>query len=194
MRREAVPKGSFVAILVVCIALFSWQLSADRVVAASEIKPCQITVLIVETIYAGQECVIFSPVFKMSNPNAQGIYLSSFSYELDVGDFYFSGQQIPVSLYIPSNSEISFVGAVPASWTGMSMWLMQRKGISMAKGMQEVLPLWKAWGAKLFKPELKEAWEKATAHSPDFIFKGEYEISVGDDASSKFSYKANWTM
>jgi hypothetical protein len=191
--KKTISSRSLVAFLVASMAILACQFTVIQPVAAQELKPCQVTVLIVETIFAGKECVCFSPGFELYNPNDKGVYLSKFSYELDVGDHYFSGQQIPVSLYIPPKKKASFVGALPASWVGMSLWLMQIKGISMAQGMKEVVPLWKVWGGKLFNPKLKEVWGKAKAQSPEFIFTGECEIS-SDGVTKAFPYKAAWTM
>lgn len=183
---------SLVTLLMVSLIFLAGQFVAVQSVTAKDLKSCQVAVSIVETIYAGKECVCFSPVFEIYNPNRQNVLLSKFSYELNVGNFYFSGQQIPLNLYIPPKKKVSFVGAVPAGWTGMSLWLMQVKGISMGEAMVEVIPLWKDWGAKLFNPKLKEAWGKAKAQCPPFIFNGEYEIS-SDEITSKFTYEAAWS-
>jgi hypothetical protein len=182
-----------VSVLLVSAMMLACQHLEMQSSGTEELKPCQISVPIVETIYAGQECVCFSPIFECYNPNGQGVYLNKFSYELDVGDFYFSGQQIPVYLYIPPGEKASFSGALPAAWAGMSLWLMQIKGVSMAQGMQEVVPLWKAWGGKLFNPKLEEVWKKAEAKSPVFSFKGKYEIA-SDGVSSSFSYETSYAM
>jgi len=155
------------------------------------LKPCRVSVSIVETIYAGRECVFISPVFELRNPNPQGIYLDKFSYELNVRDFFFAGQQVPVRLFIPGGEKGSFVGALPAEWNVMSMWLMQTQGIGREESMQRVVPLWKAWGAILFEPKFKGVWENVKPESHEFVFEGEYEIRAGD-MISKFPYKASW--
>ena len=191
--KKAILLSSLVVLMSASMAIVACSFIGIQPVTAQELKPCQVTVPVVETIYAGKECVCFSPVFELHNPNTEGVYLSKFSYELDVGDYYLSGQQIPVSLYIPPKKKASFVGALPASWSGMSLWLMQIKGISMAQGIAEVVPLWKVWGGKLFNPKLKEVWGKAKAQSPKFIFTGKGEIS-SDGVTKEFPYKATWTM
>jgi len=193
MMKKAILSVVLVALLVASLVMLSCKHLGMKASQAKELQPCQVAVPIVETIYAGKECVCFSPVFELYNPNEQGIFLSKFTYELDVGDFYFSGQQVPVSLYIPPKGKASFVGALPAAWVGMSLWLMQVKGVSMAQAMKEVVSLWKAWGAKLFNPKLKEAWKKAKAHSPDFVFYGECEISA-DGVSTRHTYKVTYAV
>lgn len=180
--------------MVVFVCLTALMLKSPITAAyAKDLEPCKVNVSIIETVYAGKEVVCFSPVFKIYNPNNQGLHMDKFNYELNVGDFYFAGQQIPVSFYIPSKTEASFAGALPASWAGMSLWLMQIKGISMGEGMKEVIPLWKKWGGKLFNPKLKEAWENAEAQCPPFTFNGNYEVRV-DEKEASYPFETSWSM
>lgn len=160
---------------------------------AKGLNPCQVKVAIVETVFAGSECVCFSPVFELYNPNSVGIHLEKFGYELNVGDFYFSGQQIPVSVNINPKGRATFSGAIAAEWASMSIWLMQIKGISMAEGMNQVIPLWKAWGAKLFNPKLREAWDKAKPQKTDFIFNGEYNVTFNGE-TTRFPYETSYSI
>lgn len=187
---KTIMSSFFIALAIVAPLLC---FSEAKEVKGKEIAPCEVNIKYIETIYTGKEGIFFSPIFEIYNSSTRSLQLSYFSYELKVNDFFFAGQQVPASIYLPPKGTGTICGALAANWLDMSLWTMQEKGVGMGEAIKVVIPFWKSWGGKLFNPKLKEFWQKTETFTTEFLFNGHIELSAKEQMIEQ-NFTVSWEM
>jgi len=117
-----------------------------------------------------------APYFEISNPNNFPVTLNSLNYEILLKDFVVDGKTLP-TYYIPAKGKITLTSAFSIQWPHLAMYVSSFKGRDLGEGIQEILPLWKGMNGELFNPKLQEAWDKIKPESPEFVAKGQIDIT-----------------
>lgn len=162
----------------------------------TEIKPCQVSVPMIEQIFAGKESVSIAPYFKISNPNDFPVTLSELRYRVYLmdKDYLCDGKGLDLNYIIPAKGDVTVSSAFAVQWVNLAMWLWDQQGKTMPVAVKDMLPLWKGLNGKLFNPKMKKLWDPIPIKHPVFDIDGEIDILRPGGEIVTYNYETTWTM
>jgi LEA14-like dessication related protein len=165
-------------------------------VPIAKIKPCQVSVPMMENIFTGQESISLAPYFTISNPNDFPVTLSELRYNIYLMNktFLCDGKTLPLNYIIPANGQITVTSAFAVTWVNLSMWIWSTQGKDMSQAINEILPLWKGLNGGLFNPKLKDSWDKTPEKPPVFDVTGGIDILGPKGQAMTSDYSTTWTL
>lgn len=192
MRSKILVSGMILALVGSVIAFGCAPAPAPAVEA--ELKPCEVSVPLIENIFLGKECISLAPTFAIYNPNDYEVNIEKLEYEAVVQDWWVGGRDVALNVFIPAKAEIKVSGAFVLGFVDLAMWLWNEKGVSMGAAMAAAIPLWKSLDGALMVPALQEVWDKAPVERPTFEFEGRIHIVSPEGQELVTDFSTTWQM
>ena len=178
-------------VLIVSIVMTFSMLGCAAPPAPEEIKPCKVELSTVYPLFLGQESVVYTAVFDISNPNDFEVTLDSFSYTLRRDIFLFATSGLGDKFFIPAGEKISIRCAFPVLVGDIIGVIMLDTGLPPGPAAATAMPVWKTLGGVLISPALQPVWDAAPEEKLTIQANGTASIS-GEGLSTLTEYKLSW--
>lgn len=157
------------------------------------IKPCEVSVPVIETGVAGAESIVLSPEFDIYNPNDYAVTVRVLRYDMTIEGYLLGTRDVIVNICVPAKGTSTIIGGMitllPANWAGI---IATKDGLTFGEGFVKVVPLWKNLDGLLFSAGLKDAWDAAPEKLPVFALDGRIETRSPEGQELITDYSATY--
>ncbi|MEW6033265.1 MAG: LEA type 2 family protein [Chloroflexota bacterium] len=180
-------KCFLVVAIIVVVSTLGLAACAGGKATPVEVKPAEVSLADVYTLFGGKESITLQADFKLKNPSNVEVKLDSFEFSLVCNGLSIGAAQIPNDYYIPAGGELALSGAINVPFSNMLANLMIGSGMTQADALKTVLPVWKNTGGVLPVDAMKPVWDAVDPKTTWSAAGMAYVVGEGKRLDTKFS-------